>query len=78
MLSKDHETKYGIELVDSIIDEQQMGSDHCPIAIRMGLPAGDSDRTALAYASKPLRNIADAADEEVKGLSSSDGEVPKE
>ena len=71
LLSKDHETKYGIELVDSIIDEQQMGSDHCPIAIRMLLPSDDGYKTALDYTSKPLRNIADVADEEVKGVSSS-------
>ena len=41
LLSSDYETRYGIELNDSIIDDQQKGSDHCPIALKITLPDDD-------------------------------------
>ena len=62
LISADHESKFGIELVDSIIDEKQMGSDHCPIALKLTVPReGEAERRALAFADAPLRNLADAA-----------------
>ena len=45
-----------------------MGSDHCPIAIRIGLPNHDSNRTALENTDKSLREIPNVVDEEVKEM----------
>jgi len=33
LMSNDYETKYGIKLDDSLIHDQQMGSDHCPVEL---------------------------------------------
>ena len=41
LLSQSHT---GIEVVDSIIDDKQMGSDHCPIALKLQL--SDSEQVA--------------------------------
>lgn len=41
-----------------------MGSDHCPIAIHFNLPSGGTPTVSLA--NKPLRNIGDVAEEEIK------------
>ena len=38
LMSSDYETRYGIELNDSEIHDQQKGSDHCPIALKITLP----------------------------------------
>ena len=41
LISKAYETRYGIRLNDSIIENTQMGSDHCPIALMLTMP-GDT------------------------------------
>ena len=38
LMSGDHETKYGIALNDSIIDNEQYGSDHCPVGLIITMP----------------------------------------
>ena len=36
-MSNDYETKHGIKLEDSLIHDQQMGSDHCPVELQLTL-----------------------------------------
>lgn len=48
LLSQDHESRYGIQLNDSIIDNEQFGSDHCPIALKLTMPD-----TAIPNAAMP-------------------------
>jgi len=51
LLSSDYESKYNIELIDATIDDRQMGSDHCPIALRLRLPEiGEAEDRANEYA----------------------------
>ena len=38
LLSQDYESKYGIELVDSVIEDTIKGSDHCPIQLQLQVP----------------------------------------
>ena len=41
LMSENHESKHGIELIDSIIVDTQMGSDHCPIGLTLRIVADD-------------------------------------
>ena len=56
-----------------------MGSDHCPIALKLNVPVdGEAERRALAYTKKPLRQIADVADANMKEeLKAGDDQVEK-
>ena len=38
LMSSGYKSDYGIELLDSKIHDQQMGSDHCPISLHLRLP----------------------------------------
>ena len=38
LMSDDFEKKHKIKLVDSVIHDQILGSDHCPIELRLELP----------------------------------------
>ena len=44
LLSQDHESRYGIQLNDSIIDNEQFGSDHCPIALKLTMPDNEDTK----------------------------------
>ena len=47
LINDDYESKYGIELVDSIIADHQVGSDHCPIGLILRIPLeGEADNRA--------------------------------
>jgi len=60
LLSKDHESAHAIEVVDSIIDDKQMGSDHCPIALKLKITNdGEAETGADEYAGGELRTLAD-------------------
>jgi len=39
LISEEYERKYGIKLLDSVIHDQQIGSDHCPISLHFELPS---------------------------------------
>ena len=42
LISKDHaEPKHAIEVIDSLIYDKQMGSDHCPIALKLQIGASE-------------------------------------
>ena len=38
-MSENFEKRHKIKLVDSVIHDQILGSDHCPIELRLELPA---------------------------------------
>lgn len=38
LVSRGFEDDYGFKLVDSVIHDQQMGSDHCPVSLHFSLP----------------------------------------
>ena len=67
MLSNDYESKYGIELEDSVVDDQQMGSDHCPIQLLMTVPLDTEEETKVEDAKMeqeqekitPIRQLDD-------------------
>ena len=79
VMGSNYETKYGIELVDSIIDDGQKGSDHCPVALKLKVPVdGEAEERSKPFASSVLKTVADIPDDTKGDPEEAKSESPKQ
>ena len=79
VLSSNYESKYGVELVDAIIDDPQKGSDHCPVALKLKVPVdGEAEERSKPFANSVLKTVGDIPDDTKGDPEEAKSESPKQ